>query len=253
MPVDGIPAMASTLPRMDAATHPGMAVAAHGLWHRVIARVREASWALDANDGIIGIAGILQGFASAGAGDRLLIFAAVAGTLAGALSAGGTKWAEVAAQRETELAIAKQVALELMTDPAGERAELVQYWQGRGLTPELAGEVVDQLMERDALGAQLDAEFGLEEVTSRTAPLLAGLQTTIAFTVGALVPLLITWFVPLAIETTLIVVAVVVSLCLTSIIAAGVGRLSALRMMIRSLTVGLGTMGASYLAGLVFF
>ncbi|WP_246197041.1 VIT1/CCC1 transporter family protein [Ornithinibacter aureus] len=177
----------------------------------------------------------------------------MAGTLAGALSAGGTKWAEVAAQRETELAIANQVALELATDPAGERAELVEYWEGRGLTLVLAGEVADQLMERDALGAQLDAEFGLEEVTSRTAPLLAGLQTTIAFTIGALVPLLITWFVPLAIETTLIVVAVVVSLCLTSLVAAGVGRLSALHMMIRSLTVGLGTMGASYLAGAVFF
>jgi hypothetical protein len=65
--------MASTL--LDAGTHPGTAVAADGLWHRIVARVREASWALDANDGIIGIAGILQGFASAGAGDRLLIFA----------------------------------------------------------------------------------------------------------------------------------------------------------------------------------
>ena len=87
MPVDGIPAMASTLLRMDAATHPGMAVAARGMWPLLIARLTEASCALDANDGIIGIAGILQGFASAGAGDRLLIFAAVAGTLAGALSA----------------------------------------------------------------------------------------------------------------------------------------------------------------------
>ena len=65
--------------------------------------------------------------------------------------------------------------------------------------------------------------------------------------------LLITWFVPLAIETTLIVVAVVVSLSLTSLVAAGVGRLSALHMVIRSLTVGLGTMGASYLAGMFFF
>jgi hypothetical protein len=57
----------------------------------------------------------------------------------------------------------------------------------------------------------------------------------------------------LAIETTLIVVAVVVSLSLTSLVAAGVGRLSALHMVIRSLTVGLGTMGASYLAGMFFF
>lgn len=223
------------------------------VWHRIVRRVRETTWALDANDGIIAIAGILQGFTSAGAGHRTLLFAAVAGTLAGALSAGGTKWAEVAAQRETELVIAREQANELAADPAGELAELVEYWEGRGLNAELAREVADQLLDRDPLGAQLDAEFGLEEITPPTAALVAGMQTTLAFTIGAGVPLLITYFVPLSTESTLIVVAVVVSLTLTSFVAAGVGRLSALRMLVRSLVVGLGTMGVSYLAGMAFF
>jgi VIT1/CCC1 family predicted Fe2+/Mn2+ transporter len=223
------------------------------LWHRVVVRVRETTWALDANDGIVAIAGILQGFTSAGAGDRLLLLAASTATLAGALSAGGTKWAEVAAQRETELAIAREQAKELAADPAGEHAELVDYWEGRGLTPEMAREVADQLVARDPLGAHLDAEFGLEEITARREPWVAGVQTTLAFTIGAAVPLLITYFVPLSIESTLIVVAVVVSLTLTSFVAAGVGRLSAVRMLIRSLVVGLGTMGVSYLAGMAFF
>lgn len=223
------------------------------MWHRIVIRVRQTTWALDANDGIVAIAGILQGFTSAGADDRLLLFAASAATLAGALSAGGTKWAEVAAQRETELAIAGEQAHQLADNPAGELAELVAYWEGRGLSPELAGEVADQLVARDPLGAQLDAEFGLDEITPPTAPIVAGMQTTLAFTIGAGVPLLITYFVPMSIESTFIVVAVVVSLTLTSFVAAGVGRLSALRMLIRSLAVGLGTMGVSYLAGMAFF
>ena len=63
----------------------------------------------------------LQGFASAGAGDRLLIFAAVAGTLAGALSAGGTKWAEVAAQRETCLLYTSDAADERSSVDLGGR------------------------------------------------------------------------------------------------------------------------------------
>ena len=48
-------------------------------------------------------------------------------------------------------------------------------------------------------------------------------------------------------------VAVIVSLSLTSLVAAGVGRLSALRMMMRSMAVGLGTMAVSYAVGRVFF
>ncbi|MFC8680557.1 VIT1/CCC1 transporter family protein [Microbacterium ureisolvens] len=230
-----------------------MAEVAPSLWARFVARMRETSWAIDANDGIIATAGLLQGFAGAGAGDRLLLFTAVAAMIAGGLSAGGTKWAEVAAERESELELAAEQQAELDRDPGGELAELAAHWQSRGLSPELALEVAQQLTARDALGAQLDAEHGLEEITHRSAPWWAGLEIALAFMIGAAIPVLITFLAPVAIETWAIIVAVVVSLALTSLVAAGVGRLSALRMLIRSLAVGLGTMGVSYLAGVIFF
>lgn len=222
-------------------------------WSRLVARVRETSWAIDANDGIIATAGLLQGFAGAGAGDRLLLFTSIAAMLAGGLSAGGAKWAEVAAEREGELELAAEERSEIERDPEGELVELAAYWQGRGLTPELAHEVAQQLMARDALGAQLDAEHGIEEITQPSAPWWAGIETAVAFMIGAAIPVIITFLAPVAIETWAIIVAVVVSLALTSLVAAGVGRLSAVRMLIRSLTVGLGTMGVSYLAGVLFF
>ena len=181
------------------------------------------------------------------------MLAATAATLAGALSAGGAKWAEVAAEREVELALAHEEQLKLVEDPGGELTGLVAYWESRGLTPDLAEQVAAQLSVHDALAAQLDADHGLEEITPPTAALVSGTQTALAFAVGALVPLLITYFVPLAIEDTLILVAVIVSLSLTSLVAAGVGRLSALRMMMRSMAVGLGTMAVSYAVGRVFF
>lgn len=222
-------------------------------WARFVARLRETSWAIDANDGIIATAGLLQGFAGAGAGDRLLLFTSIAAMLAGGLSAGGAKWAEVAAERETELEIAAQEQAELEQDPEGELAELAAHWESRGLTPALALEVAQQLTARDPLAAQLDAEHGLEEITHRSAPWWGGFETAVAFMLGAAIPVLITFLAPVAIETWAIIIAVVVSLALTSLVAAGVGRLSALRMLIRSLTVGLGTMGVSYLAGVLFF
>ncbi|GAA1975933.1 VIT1/CCC1 transporter family protein [Microbacterium pumilum] len=230
-----------------------MPSAATSLWARMIRRVRESSWAIDANDGIIATAGLLQGFAGAGAGDQLLLYASVASMLAGGLSAGGAKWAEVAAEREAQLKIADEERAELEQDPVGELAELAEYWQGRGLAPALAREVAEQLTARDALAAQLDAEHGLEEILAPAAPWWSGFETAVAFMIGAAVPVLITYFAPVAIETWAILVAVVVSLALTSLVAAGLGRLSALRMLVRSLVVGLGTMGVSYLAGSLFF
>lgn len=224
-----------------------------GLWQRFVARVRETSWAVDANDGIIATAGLLQGFAGAGAGDRLLLFAATAATIAGGLSAGGAKWAEVAVERESQLRVAEEERAELAARPDEELAELAAYWAGRGLTPELAQEVAVQLTAKDALAAQLDAEHGIEEIMPASAPFFGGLETAAAFMIGAGIPLLITFFAPVAIETTAIIIAVVISLVLTSLVAAGVGRLSGLRMLIRSLTVGLGTMAISYAAGVVFF
>lgn len=241
------------LPAVDAHQADASALARESLWARVAARLRETTWVIDANDGTIAVASILQGFAGAGAGDRLLMFAATAATLAGALSAGGAKWAEVAAVRETELGLAHQEEQELATDPSGELTDLAAYWVSRGLTADLARQVAEQLTRHDALAAQLDADHGLEEITPAGAPLLAGAQTAAAFAIGAAVPMAITYFVPLAIEDTLIFIAVIVSLTLTSIVAAGVGRVSALRMVIRSLTVGLGTMAVSYLAGQAFF
>jgi len=229
-------------------------MAAQGsLWTRFVRRLQESSWAIDANDGIIATAGLLQGFAGAGAGDRLLLFASIAAMIAGGLSAGGAKWAEVAAEREAQLKIAAEEQAELAHDPVGELAELTAYWEGRGLTATLAREVAEQLTERDALAAQLDAEHGLEEILPAAAPWWAGVETTLAFMIGAAVPVLITFFAPVAIETAAIIVAVVISLVLTSLVAAGLGRLSALRMLARSLVVGLGTMAVSYLAGAYFF
>jgi VIT1/CCC1 family predicted Fe2+/Mn2+ transporter len=222
-------------------------------WRRALSSIRETSWAVDANDGIISTAGLLQGFAGAGAGDRLLLFTAVATLIAGGISAGGAKWAEVAAEREEEQRIADEEQHQLEADPQHELEELVAHWQEQGLAPDLAKQVAEQLTAHNALGAQLDAEYGIEELMPRTAPVLAGLKAMIAFMIGSAIPLTITFVAPVSIEGTAILIAVVISLVLTSLVAAAVGRLSARRMLVRTLVVGLGTMGVSYIAGLVFF
>ena len=222
-------------------------------WQRLRGRLTGhtvQSWVVDANDGIIATAGLLEGFAGAGADDSLLVTAAMAATIAGALSAGGAKWAEEASERDAQLATIAYERQKLASSPEDELAELTDYYVQRGVEPDLARQVAEQLDAADPLAAQLETEYGIDEIPPARAPVVAGISTGIAFAVGASIPLLITILAPFTLDALAILLAVVISLSLTSIIAARSSYLSAPRTIIRSLFVGIGTMAVSYAAGL---
>lgn len=157
------------------ATHPIWRFALLG-WLRDAVSDRESlrAWTQNANDGIIATAGILEGFAGAGASDRTLITAATTATIVGMLSVGGAEWAEAAAERDGQLTAATEEAAEVARQPHVERAEVVAYYEAKGLTPRLAHEVADQLMAHDAVDAQLESEHGILEIMSRAETVRAG-------------------------------------------------------------------------------
>lgn len=228
-----------------------------GVWTRLRTRLTDAAslrtWTIDANDGIIATAGLLEGFAGAGADDALLIMAATAATIAGALGLGGAKWAEEAAEREAQLRLVAEEEAQLAANPDDEIVELATFWEGKGLTPDVARQVAEQLSASDALAAQLESEHGIDEIMPAAYPAWAGVTAGLAFMVGAAIPLLITVFVPVAVEAWAILLAVVVALTLTSVVSARTGHLSLARTLTRTLAVGVGTMAVSYVAGLVLF
>lgn len=207
-------------------------------------------WVVEANDGIIATAGLLEGFAGAGAGDQLLITAALAATIAGALSVGGAKWSESATERDSQLATVAYEQRLLASHPDAELAELTDHYVERGLTPELAREVAEQLHAHDPLAAQLATEYGIDDIPPARAPLLTGLGAGMAFAVGSSIPLLITFVAPIALDALAVLIAVVMSLTLTSIVVARSAYLSVRRTIVRTLVVGLSTLGVSYVAGL---
>lgn len=235
---------------------PGATPALSG-WQRLRSSFLRAqsfrSWTIDANDGIIGTSGILEGFAGAGASHSVLVTAASAATIAGALGLGGATWAEAAAEREAQLELADEERAELAADPAAEIAELATFYERKGLSPALAREVSEQLTAHDALAAQLESEHGIDEVMSPTETVVEGVSAAIAFALGAAVPLAITLAVSTAVESWAILVAAVASLTLTSLVASGAGDVSVRRTLIRTLAVGVGTLGVSYLAGRAIF
>src|SRR6185312_9453823 len=197
-------------------------------WPRALVADRGSlrSWTQVANDGIIATAGILEGFAGAGASDRTLITAATTATIVGTLSVGGAEWAEAAAERDGQLAAADEEAAEIAHQPDVEHAEVAAYYEAKGLTPQLAREVADQLMARDAVDAQLESEHGILEIMSPADTVRAGIGSAIAYLLGAAIPLIVTVAVPAAVESSLILAAVLVSLIVTSIIGARTGHMN---------------------------
>lgn len=209
----------------------------------------QRSVVMEANDAVIATAGLLQGFAGAGASNRVLLFTAVAATTSGALSVGGAAWAEDAAEREAQVLVAERERDELAADLGGEIDELAERWEQRGLDPHLAHEVAVQLTSHDALGAQLESEHGFAEPMPTSLPIWSGLVTASAYAIGGAIPFLITYFAPVDVEFWMIAAAVLISLVITSTWAARSGRLRPQAMLLRTLVVGGATMAVSYAVG----
>lgn len=72
--------------------------------------------------------------------------------------------------RNTERADLERERRELETEPDLEHAELARIYVRRGVSPEVARHVAEQLMARDALGAHAREELGLSDITSPSAP-----------------------------------------------------------------------------------
>ena len=141
---------------------------------------------LGANDGIVSTASLLVGVAAADATQSSLLAAGIAGVVAGAMSMAAGEYVSVHSQADTEKADLDRERRELETDEAGERRELTGIYIGRGLTPDLARQVADQLMAHDALAAHARDELGITESTSAR-PLQAAAASAASFAVGAVI------------------------------------------------------------------
>jgi len=143
---------------------------------------------LGANDGLISTSSLVMGVAAAGSSQAAVLIAAGAGLASGALSMAAGEYVSVSSQADTEAADLALEKRELSESPELERAELAGIYVARGLAPELAAQVADQLTAHDALGAHARDELGRHSAT-RARPIQAGLSSAGAFALGAAPPL----------------------------------------------------------------
>ncbi len=162
--------------------------------------IHKSNWlraaVLGANDGILSTASIAVGVASANPSRDAIILASLAGMVAGALSMAAGEYVSVSSQTDVEQADIAREAKELADMPEQELQYLATIYEQRGLKKETAMQVARELTEHDALAAHVRDELGLNEI-SQAKPLQAALASGASFTCGALLPLLISIFMPL--------------------------------------------------------
>ena len=149
---------------------------------------------LGANDGIVSTASLIIGVAAAQATQSAIMIAGIAGLVAGAMSMAAGEYVSVSSQSDTEQADLARERFELLHNQDSEHTELAAIYVGRGLDPELARRVAEQLMRHDALGAHARDELGISDITAAR-PLQAALASAGAFTAGAILPLIVAMLV----------------------------------------------------------
>lgn len=206
---------------------------------------------LGANDGIISVSSLAIGVAAGSTTQDTIILATLAGLVAGALSMAAGEYVSVSSQTDTEKADIKREQEELREYPEEELLLLSKIYEQRGLKPETARIVAQELTEKDALAAHIRDELGINEINQAN-PIQAALASGGAFTVGGLLPLLVVIVSPQHMVEYSLYGFTLVFLMILGAISAKIGGAPIGKAILRITIWGSLAMGISALVGYLF-
>lgn len=206
---------------------------------------------LGANDGIISIADVVIGVASATESIWIIFLSGLAAVFAGAFSMAGGEYVSVSTQKDTEeAAVVKERDL-LMKNPDIARQSLYAAYIQNGECETSAQLLTNRAFLKDPLKALVAEKYGIE-VEEFTNPWHAAISSFIAFVAGAIFPMLSIVFFSASYRIPATVVIVALSLLGTGYTSAKLGKAPIKNAMIRNLVIGLLTMTVTYLVGQLF-
>jgi vacuolar iron transporter family protein len=216
--------------------------------------IQRSNWlraaVLGANDGILSTASLAIGISAASNFREPIVLATVAGLVAGALSMAAGEYVSVRSQTDVEKADIAREEKELKEMPDIELERLAEIYEKRGMKKETALTVAKELTEHDALGAHLKDELGLNDI-SQAKPIQAALASGASFTIGGVLPLIITLLLPLKNMEYYLYAFAIIFLILLGVIAAKTGGSSIKKAIIRITFWGTAAMGLSALVGYI--
>lgn len=213
---------------------------------------RKLNWlragVLGANDGIVSVASLVVGVAGATTTSAPLLTAGIAGLVGGAISMALGEYVSVSSQSDSQRALIIKEKGELAEQPDLELAELAGLYESKGLTAVTARQVAQELTAHDPLAAHLDIELGIRE-DSVVSPWAAAGASALAFTIGALLPLLAMLLPPPEVRVPVTFVVVLLALAATGYTSARIGGSAVLRPTIRVVVGGALALAATYAIG----
>ncbi|MFE0460368.1 VIT1/CCC1 transporter family protein [Kitasatospora sp. NPDC058965] len=201
-----------------------------------------------AMDGLVSNFALMTGVVGGSAGNSTVVLTGLAGLAAGACSMAAGEYTSVASQRELVEAEIEAERIELRRNPQGELAELAQVYISRGVEPELARQVAEQLTRDPERAVEVHAreELGIDP-HDLPSPLVAAASSFACFALGALLPLL-----PYLLGATSLLPALVLAVLGLFGCGAVVARVTARSWWfsgLRQLVLGGAAAGVTYLLG----
>jgi len=217
--------------------------------------IHKSNWlraaVLGANDGILSTASLAIGIAAASDMREPIVLATLAGLVAGALSMAAGEYVSVSSQTDVEKADIEREKQELFETPEIELQRLAEIYEQRGLKKETALRVAKELTEKDALGAHIRDELGINEI-SKAKPIQAAFASGAAFTVGGVLPLLVSILLPLQHMEYYLYGFAIIFLIILGAMAAKTGGSSVYKAVLRITFWGTAAMGLTALVGYLF-
>jgi VIT1/CCC1 family predicted Fe2+/Mn2+ transporter len=184
-------ASASSAASASAAAGPPTALAGWSHGHRDVSGGWLRPTVFGAVDGLVTNASLIAGLGGGGVSAHTVVLTGAAALVAGAFSMGTGEYISVTNQNElvhAEVALERRMHAQF---PEAEQDELAGYFRDYGADPETAARMA-AAVSRDpgtALRVHTREELGIDP-TDLPSPLLAGGASLLAFSLGALVPLL---------------------------------------------------------------
>ncbi|MGK0306992.1 MAG: VIT1/CCC1 family predicted Fe2+/Mn2+ transporter, partial [Gammaproteobacteria bacterium] len=206
---------------------------------------------LGANDGIVSTASLIIAVAASQAAGDNLFTVGMAGLVAGAMSMAAGEYVSVSSQTDIEKA---ELALEkshIQQNWTLEVEELANIYHERGVEPQLAKQVAEQLMEKDAIGSHARDELGITDL-SQGNPLQAAVYSALSFSAGASLPVMMILLVSQAALMPAVICISLLSLVVLGSISAHAGGASKTKGAIRVLFWGSLAMAVSMGVGSLF-
>jgi VIT1/CCC1 family predicted Fe2+/Mn2+ transporter len=203
---------------------------------------------LGANDGIVSTAGLVVGVAAATTAGSVIFAAGLAGLVAGAVSMALGEYVSVSTQRDTQRALLEKERQELTEMPDAEFEELAGLYAAKGLSAQTARRVARELTERDAFAAHVDVELGIDP-NELSRPWQAALSSAVAFTLGAVVPVIAILLPSTGFRVPVAFFAVLMALALTGTVSAILGGAQKRRAVLRVVCGGALAMLVTYGVG----